>query len=69
LVRSILALIRHRLQMPSKEEFEPLALPLYNKSIGDDGNWNYPSFISTAAKPPYDDEYLGATEVNWTLIK
>nr|CAD2193965.1 unnamed protein product [Meloidogyne enterolobii] len=61
LTRSILSLMRFRLQMPDNDEIIQPSIPLYktkNNSI-----WEYPSFISTATKPPYDDEYLGPSEM------
>jgi hypothetical protein len=48
--------------MPGIQQPETKAIPLYNKS-----DWQYPSFISTATKPPYDDEYLGPNEVSYFI--
>uniref|UniRef100_A0A1I8BLN0 Glyco_transf_64 domain-containing protein n=1 Tax=Meloidogyne hapla TaxID=6305 RepID=A0A1I8BLN0_MELHA len=65
LTRSIISLMRFRLQMPNTDETIPTSIPLYksdNNSI-----WGYPSFISTATRPPYDDEYLGPSEYNYKL--
>jgi len=53
--------MRFRLQMADNDEVIQPSIPLYktiNNSI-----WEYPSFISTATRPPYDDEYLGPSEV------
>uniref|UniRef100_A0A915P4J9 Uncharacterized protein n=1 Tax=Meloidogyne floridensis TaxID=298350 RepID=A0A915P4J9_9BILA len=61
LTRSILSLMRFRLQMADNDEVIQPSIPLYktiNNSI-----WEYPSFISTATRPPYDDEYLGPSEM------
>lgn len=55
--------MRVRLQLPGKEQPEPKALPLYDNS-----SWDYPKFISTYTKPPYDDEYLGPIEVRFLEI-
>ncbi|KAF7635512.1 Peptidase_M50 domain-containing protein, partial [Meloidogyne graminicola] len=61
LIRSIISLMRFRLQLPDIDESANSSIPLYksnNNSI-----WGYPSFISTAIRPPYDDEYLGPSEM------
>lgn len=62
LTRSILSALRFRLQMPSTENPGPTAVPLY-KSDYNSAAWNYPSYMSTATRPPYDDEYLGPREL------
>lgn len=61
LIRSIFSLMRFRLQIFGTEEAEPTAIPIYGPDINN--SWTYPSFISTATKPPYDDEYLGPAEM------
>jgi hypothetical protein len=53
--------MRFRLQIPDIDENILSSIKLYksnNNSI-----WGYPSFISAATRPPYDDEYLGPLEV------
>ncbi|CAK5087028.1 unnamed protein product [Meloidogyne enterolobii] len=61
LTRSIISLMRFRLQMPDNDEAIHSSIPLYKTK--NDSIWDYPSFISTATKPPYDDEYLGPSEM------